>query len=344
MRPHDLAQWHEQMRLLATSPAIAYARAVQTERARPRMDQAGYRLYVVGRDAVHGRDIGVQAGGHIIVGRHTHCDFIVEEHEDTAISLRHVLLRAISLDDGLPVLTVLDLDSRSGFELSDGSRQRSVVVSGPIVFRIGASWFVALPSGEAVPDLLEPPLVKNVDEGGYKVNPRKEEFANAMRARLPTARITLIPRPVALSNRSSMPYIGVTEESLPSSQYEPESIASLPYEVLVYVDGECAAVRFSESDIEHGILIGRADKCVDAGLRAVMNRNIGISRVHLLFIRERDGIKVYDVSSTNGTTNAAHQKIRTMTLADKPGDQTTVFMRGSAKTMVRWRVLDKPTA
>lgn len=291
------------------------------------MDQVGYRLYAVSRDALQGRDVGTQSGGHVVVGRHSCCDLVIGP-SDGGVSLRHLLVRAFTLDDGLPVVSVLDLDSRSGFELHDGSKQRAVVASGPLVFRIGSTWLVALPSGEPLPDTLEPPLVKQVDDGSYRVNPRADhlgtsrvdEWASSAQVQK-SSRITLVPWSVSLANRAT----GRRDDGS-------------PFEMTLANRDRRATVRFAERDVEHGILVGRADKCVDAGLRGVLSQSPGISRVHALVIRERNGIRLYDVASMNGTSDGVH-RIRSVMLAEHVGQHTTVYFKGGIGTTMRWRVL-----
>jgi hypothetical protein len=91
------------------------------------------------------------------------------------------------------------------------------------------------------------------------------------------------------------------------------------------------AIRLSERDLGHGILIGRDPKCVDAGLRAVLNG--GISRVHALLIRDRDGVQLYDIASTNGMADDGG-RVRRMTMS---AYARKAWLGGQIRTSVEWR-------
>lgn len=253
-------------------------------------------------------------GGHVVIGRHTSCDLVLREE---TVSLRHVLVRAWLLDDGLPVLSVLDLDSGIGFELSDGSRQRAVVATGPVVFRISTTSIVAIPSGEPLSDELAPPLVRWADLGGYAVDPRAGPAASAA-SRARSGRITAVPWSGSLSRSPA----GRAAASVGGG-----------FEMLLEADRLRASVRLSERDVDHGILVGRDPRCVDAGLRAVLDA--GVSRVHALVIRERDGVRLYDIASTNGMTDGV-RPVRSMTLDDAG---TRAQLGGSRVTTITWRAL-----
>jgi hypothetical protein len=325
------------MRAVADDPSVAYARALAIERTRPR-DTAGkgFAVYEVRQDSIQGRDVGAQPGRHLVVGRHTSCDLVVSE-SDPAVSLRHVLVRAFSLDDGPGILSVLDLDSRSGFELSNGSKHRAIVASGPIVFRIGATWFVALPVGESLPDELSAPLIRHAEDGSHKVDPRacvgKEQTQQSL-ARKPLSRITLVPWSEPISQRGIPAGTGGAGDA-----WQVSPPAATPFEIMLEVNGRHASVGLLERDIERGVLIGRADKCVDPGLRMILGANLNASRVHALVIRERDGIVLYDIASMNGTLDDRRGRIRRMSLTEKAGEETRFYFGGRTTTSVRWRVL-----
>ncbi|MBX3252436.1 MAG: FHA domain-containing protein [Myxococcales bacterium] len=290
-------------------------KAVAVERQRLRFKPrptAGYRLYVVADEVVGGREVSPAPGGHVVIGRHTSCDLVLGD--DASVSLRHVLVRAWT-HAGLPMLGILDLDSGTGFELSDGSRQRAVVASGPVVFDIAATSIVAVPLGEPLAEGLEPPVVRSSEASGYEVDPRAHEGFGRASPRAGTGRITVVPYSVPLSSGG------------------PEARAGGAFEMVLESECRRAAVRFSERDVGHGILVGRDPRCVDAGLRSVLND--GISRVHALVIRERDGVRIYDIASTNGMTDGTH-RVRSAALDDAGG---RAFLCGYRTTALSWRAL-----
>jgi hypothetical protein len=302
--------------------AEAYSRALELEgRARlhePEEAAIGYRLYCV--TTYHtGVSLLTGHGDHRVIGRHTQCDVRLPE-EDPVISLRHVLVRTWVLDDGLPLVGVLDLDSGVGFELADGTRQRSVVASGPIAFRVGTTWLLGLPRRGELPPTLHTPVVQRSDASPYRVNPHAGIPRSSHRG---VSRITVVPASVRLTG-------GFSPHAVP--QFGAPLQPTDAYEIILQQDGRTACVRVSERDVEHGILIGRDPKCIDAGLRALLNT--GISRVHALVIRERDGVHVYDIASMNGMMLPGTAKVRSAKL--EPAG-TTVFLRGYGTMVMTWR-------
>ena len=318
----DFDVWRAKAADRALTASAAYGKALAVDRARHRQDEIGYRLYWLGRELVGGRDVRADCGGHVVVGRHTSCEIVLEDEE--AISLRHVIVRASSLDDGLPVLNLMDLDSTTGFELSDGSKQRAVVATGPVVFRIGKHTLVALPSTGRLPDELCPPVVTHSDAGAYRVDPRPSAEPDP---RLPTGRITIVPTSAPLSDRQ--PIFDDRIAGLGRGSTEPAA-----YEIMLRANGRCAGLCLAKKDVEHGILVGRAHKCVDAGLRAILSQ--GVSRVQALVVREEAGVFLYDIASMNGTYQGG-SRVRCVALSD---GGTSVEFGGQQPVTLCWRALD----
>lgn len=260
------------------------------------------------------RDVTPNADGHLVVGRHSRCDVVM--HEAETVSLRHVLVRASTLDDGLPVISVLDLDSTTGFELSDGSRERAVVASGPLVFRIGAHWLVALPSSGAIPEQLQAPRIARVETSAYRV--LSESVPGVSVRPLPgeSSQITIVPPSNQLSDFGSLWRSG-----------------GKSFQITLESNGRRVAVNVFEREVEHGILVGRAPKCFDAGLRQILNG--GVSRVHALIVRERGGVRLYDIASMNGTF-CHDRRVRRVDLSDRG---TRVQLAGNAPLSLTWRAL-----
>lgn len=314
--PGQLDGWQQRLLPRGVSAHEAYRRVVAAEGAStfgPRSNAKGYVVYAVTRDGIQRRELPL-SGMHLIIGRHTQCD--IGLLADPEVSNRHVLLRVWTTDDGLPLVALLDLDSSIGFSLADGSKQRAVVASGPLVFRIGLTWFVALPRTESLPAELGVPVVQYSDASSYKVDPHgaRLESAKAPCGRRPTF-ITIHPSTVHVSYK-------LADGDGPS---EPG------YEILLERDGRGAGIRVSEKDVGHGVLIGRDPRCVDAGLRAVLDN--GTSRVHALIIRERDGVKLYDAASTHGITDGMTRR-RCITLSDAG---SRIVLRGLREVTMHWR-------
>jgi hypothetical protein len=336
MLPTNLGFWHMKMRSKALSPEDTYALALGMERSASAPMHHPYRLFVATEEGTRSRAIDV--GEHLVIGRHSHCDLVLPE--DVGISLRHVLVRVSALDDGLPVFSLLDLDSSSGFELSTGARERSLVAVGPVFFRIGATSFIALPQGDPskLPATLDPPLIRHSDAGGYRVNPYAKAPEEAEPRRTTAPRITI----VRWSVRPSA--IFVPRRQLPPSPSDPG--ASGPptgWEiVLERAGGASVGIRVSAEDLGHGVMLGRHERCVDGGLKSFLREHVGVSRVHVLLIQERDAIRLYDVSSTNGTYEDQGQKIRQIALDDR-GSTVALAGRGYPPVVLHWRaVYDEP--
>ena len=327
--PTDLAAYQTRIQTKGVALAEAYSRALEMEgRLRLGEDEAsadGYRVYLVTTAATVPRIVGGRgAPEHLVAGRHTSCDVLLPE--DPATSLRHVLVRATTLDDGLALLSLLDLESGTGFELGDGSRQRAAIASGAIAFRVGETWLIGVPRRGALPPALDRPEVRHADVSPYRVNPNAGYALAPEKAPRPS-RISIVPGSV----RPTSPGPGV--EMI--AAYRPEDA----YEITLHAGNAVACVRVSERDIEHGVLIGRDPRCIDAGVRAILNE--GVSRVHALAIRERDAIRLYDVASMNGISPGmpGAPKARVTVLADAG---TTVFFHGQYPIAVRWRAIKRP--
>jgi hypothetical protein len=334
MLPSNLGFWHMRMRSRALSPDETYALALGMEKSASVPTHHPYRIFVAFEDGMRSR--AIELGEHLVIGRHSHCDLVLPD--DVGVSLRHVLVRVSTLDDGFPVLSLLDLDSSSGFELSTGARERAVVAVGPVFFRIGATSFLALPQGDPskLPRALDPPLIRYSDAGGYRVNPYAKAPEEAEPRRTTAPRITI----VRWSVRPSAIFAPLRRRSPPSS------VPSGPptgWEIVLERDGGASVgIRVSAEDLGHGVMLGRHERCVDGGLKSFLREHIGVSRVHVLLIQERDGIRLYDVGSTNGTFDDQGQRIRQMVL-DNRGSMVVLAGRGYPPVGLHWRaVYDEP--
>jgi hypothetical protein len=251
----------------------AYATAIRLERERPPLAGPGYRLYWMTTTSITSRDVLATGSSQLVVGRHTACHAVLEG--DATIALRHMLVRSTILDDGCPRLSLLDLESGIGFVLPDGTRQRSITATGPLAIAVGAYSIVAVPAGVALPEQMPAPAYVGKDGQA----PRATRHA--------LSRITLMPSALLLSERP-------TQHVLANAV-----VASRAYELTLSAPSGRASVYLSEGELERGVLIGRALKCLDAELRSILNS--GISRVHLLLLRDGGDCRAFDLASTQGT-------------------------------------------
>ena len=277
-------------------PARAWGLAVAAHRVLAPPTAPGHRLYWMAGGCFASRDLPSAAGSFLVVGRHTHCDVVLPD--DRSVALRHVLIRSFLLDDGCPMLSVLDLRTHDGFELSDGTRQRSIFARGPLVMAIGAYSLVALPSDTAPTDGLPAHVREPLAAHPYRAGPAHLAAYSVARPSF-VSRITLMPAASDLAEWAG---------GLPDG---PGS--SWTYELTLRTQGRRARVRLSRADLEAGVLVGRSERCTDGGLRAVLSG--AISRAHLLLLRERSGCMAYDVASTQGTFHA-DRPVRCVALSD----------------------------
>lgn len=315
-----ITNWMHLVRARAMLPADAYRIAVGLAEKTPPIASVGYRLFWMRADGAMGCvEAPAERGKHLVVGRHDHCDLVLDDEQ--SVSLRHLLVRVSSLDDGFPVLNVLDLETKSGFELSDASKQRCVVATGPLVFRVGVHSLVALPNGVKVDPELPSPIVDRADSDPYVVRAERVDLAPRPPARV--TRVTLIPSSIQLGQPTrAQAAIGDAQAS-----------SADRYEVLLECGAKRAAVRLSARDVEHGVLIGRNEKCIDAGLREILTESC--SRVHALIIREKEGVFLYDTGSTCGTV-CGGARVRCVAMSD---EGTEVHLAGRHGAVMRWRSL-----
>ena len=159
---------------------MAYAVALAAERARAE-PAAGYRLYWMASGRFGSCDVPLDPRSFLVVGRHSLCDVVLDA--DPTIALRHVLIRSTRLDDGCPRLSVLDLHTNLGFVMHNGREERSMAASGPIGFRVGGYTFVALPSGEKLPDTLPDPVCSRAVVAPTHTETRPSRASPSSRAR-----------------------------------------------------------------------------------------------------------------------------------------------------------------
>ena len=330
----DSARRERQQRR-ALAPGEAYRIAVAADRLRNRQTEVGYRLYWMSDVILGSMEIHARPSGYAVVGRHGSCDVVLDD--ERTVSLRHVLVRSAALHDGFPIISVLDLQTSAGFELSDGSRQQSIAATGPLVFRIGTHSVVGLPSSGRFPDELPVPFVEHGEVAPHRVAPVRIVPASPLRLvrpeeSAPVSRITLLPASVDLSKRRSSS-LGAAAAPWRAADAGAHTPTGEGYEVILESGSQRAGVRLSKADLDHGVLIGRADKCVDEGLRSILGTTI--SRVHVLLIRENGVCHLYDVASLVGTF-AAGAPVRCLPLADQG---TTAQLAARGGVTLHWRAV-----
>lgn len=261
---------------------------------------AGVRLFWM-RGAESGvLDLAARSDAFAVVGRHLRCDIVLQG--DPALALRHLLVRAVRLDDGSMATRVLDLRTGLGFHLDDDAERRALVASGPLAVRLGRYALVALPWATRLPETR------------------------------PLAAIVDAPRPPAAGARAGAPGVTTQVTTLPAAPMLEDlargAVAGFARVTLRSAEAQ-ASVEVSEASLDAGVLVGRADRC-EPGLKRVLTD--GISRTHVLLLREHGVVHAFDVASTQGVF-AADERVRRVRMPDRGG---TLRLGETSPVMLDW--------
>jgi hypothetical protein len=272
---------------------VAYARARGLDA--PRLPDAVRLVWMKGEELGF-LDLRAKRDTFAVVGRHLACDVVLAG--DGALALRHLLVRAVTLEDGTIATRILDLKTGQGFHLDDDAQRRALVASGPVALRLGRYALVALPPGELpavrpAPSILDAPCMPVTGAPGL------------------TTRVTTLPPAPLLEDIA-------------------RDIASAGFARITLRHGSAwASVDVSEAALDAGVLVGRADRC-ETRLRPALTD--GISRTHLLLLREHGTVHAFDVASTQGVY-AADRPVRRVRMPDAGG---TLRLGTSAPVMLEW--------
>lgn len=304
----------------------AYALA-REQMAAVRPTAPGYRLFWVRHREVGWMDLP-DGGAYAVIGHHDACDARLRELP--GIALRHLLATTVRLSDGL-ALRVLDLQTRFPFHLADGAPRRSLVVCGPLAFRLGEYVIGGVPveDDEAAPGQLRLP------RGGLPLAMVSEGVSLPQSVRPPPA--ARPPNPVALRGVDMESVTHVTSMLPPSTlgQRRPRGLArpappgddevqlamldELACEgpgcawVTLRRAGQSVGVELSEGELDRGVVVGRAEGCHE-GLKAVLDTNV--SRGHLLLLHHHGVFEAFDLCSTQGSY-AGGKSVRRFVLPDE---------------------------
>lgn len=252
----------------------AHALVESIARATPPMVASGYRLFWVLGTSFGSIEIPAVDGVYKVVGRHSRCDVVLSE--DPEIALRHLLVRAVKMPGDGMALRMLDLHTSLGFHLAEDLPVRSMFARGPVAVRVGRYALIAMPSADgAAPLTFSPPAIEHAQGSPY---------------RSPS------PRSKAVTHITIFPGAPMVDELLA----RPASCARITFRR----GRHSHTIDLADAELEKGILIGRADKC-----NRTMSVLLGgsISRVHLLLLREENGLFAYDLASTHGTFAGGHR-------------------------------------
>lgn len=292
---------------------------MQLERARGPQTTNGHRVYWIARNGSFG-SCEMKSGrfSAIVAGSHPLCDARID---DPCVEQRHVLVRSSELDDGCPLLSILDLHTSTGFFLSDGSSQRSIDATGPVVVCIGGYAIVALPSGASHDEEMPAPVTEHRGESPYRIAAPRSVLAD-----LPPAAQALADVPVkSVSRITLLPNIVDFASTSSPSKNDGEI-----YELTMTGGRGSRLIRLSGLDLRRGVLVGRSLNC-DPVLRAIVD--MGISRGHLLLMKDRNGVVGFDLASTQGSFTFG-KRMRAIEMSDHG---TTVTIGAVTPITLFWR-------
>jgi hypothetical protein len=303
----------------------------------------GYRLLRVGLGTSAWYDVDGEGDGHAIVGSHERCDVTLPVGPDVA--LRHLLVTCAPAPapEGAttkPVLglRILDLKTSLPFFLDNEEPLYSAIVSGAFSLRVGVHVICGFPLGSVRPAMT--PLV----------------LPDALVALQPPAEAP--PRP---ANDDLAPHTLSNDSVVIPRQSDDRPIAHSPYRdakswrsptvtpcrpitqiqdlvgvvrdesrvrVTLERSGMGASLELPVSALETGVLLGRAQNCLDGGLRRVLCESI--SRAHVLLLKRGDGFFAFDLATTNGT-RVEGKRVRSIELLS-----TGVTIEMAKKVTLRW--------
>ncbi len=269
-------------------------------------ERPGYQVFAVGGPRLTSLHLPPLRSAFAVVGRHTACDISLDD--DPAVSLRHLLLRVVTLRSGALALRVIDLATRSGFQTHDGITHVAVVAEGPFAFRLGRSAIFAIPWGVEVEAVLPPasPSLSGPVPHMLPAHPYREAGRAPWRSR-----VSVVP---------------------PPSSFVCTSGGERGERVLTVRHGDARVeVRRSLASLSSGVLLGRYPRC-DTDARSLMGHQI--SRVHALLLHEAGQDLVFDLASTNGLW---WHGVRVREVALRDGDRVRLAARGSDSVSLRWR-------
>jgi hypothetical protein len=261
----------------------------------PAACRVGYRLFFV-----HNRDLGwidLEASSTVyaVLGWHDNCDLQLPKLP--GIANRQLLASCSLLADGSPALRLLDLQTGQPFTI-DGQPRQSISVSGPLLIGLGekrcALGCVPLPEFHQQRGALH----TGQELPAYDTSEAEVPPEQSMRM-LRRTHITVMPRSVRISD---LP--------VPAA---PAAAPTGSARLTLRRQARAVSIELSEADLYAGLIIGRAETCMDRGLRQVLSGQI--SRLHVLLLAERGRVYAMDLCSTNGTWHNG-QRVRRIHLSD----------------------------
>lgn len=285
--------------------ALSTAEAVMALNPPESPNLEGYRLFRVSGGDVAWLDLPADSGAYAVFGSHPRCDVKFAPGDDVCV--RHLVATCCNLGDGSFGLRLMDLQTSIPFFVDDDVPRRSIVVSGPLLVRIGRHVVGGLPVGPRASSRAQQVSSCALNEPLHGLESVSERVAEGAATPAPAEGVTTSHRFARgeISHITSVRPVSHIEEIM-----APRAKAGF-VRLTLQSSERSAAVELPEHALDNGVLLGRADNCLDHGLRAVLSTHI--SRTHLLLLREGTEIMALDLCSTNGTRHAG-QKVRRVTI------------------------------
>lgn len=261
-------------------------------------------------------DLPHAIGARVVLGRHPACDGVFSGDEQ--ISLRHLLVLPWRDGDRYGVRLV-DLRARLPMFFDDGRPHRSLRTHGPFTVRVGSFLLGAFSLDAPLPQTAPLTVVEN---GPPEVSDAARAGV-AARTRIAGGDVGPYRRPITLIESLAAPRTLVE-----MSELRAMAAATQVTSVLVAENerGARSELRLSNADLSCGVLLGRADRCNDVGLRAVFEvEPVEVSRIHGVLICDDGEVVLYDCGSTNGTYVG---KERTRSVLMRPGVRAALSRNG----------------
>lgn len=241
--------------------------------------------------------VSIPAGRSLTIGRHPRCGLRLP---DDIISLRHLVAHARTVEFGAaPAVQLWDLNTSRPFLTEDGQPNAAVLAEGMLYASVGPYALLFIPSRGPS----EPLWPARADEAWRALPPR--EF---LERHAPSADRLLRPRRLRRNGcEDYTPVHRVGPLMLLGQDEGPEDAWG---EVVLHARGMREFHRISSRRLEHGVLLGRYERCGIA-----LNAVPLLSRVHLILVRMGDEVLAIDTGSTHGTWRN-HIRVETTTLSD----------------------------
>lgn len=279
-------------------------------KARP-LEEPGYILFAARHDKLSVLNLPARPGSFAVLGRHDRADVALAFDEE--VSLRHLLATVVRLGDGHLALRLLDLRAGLPFFLDDDVPRRSIVAAGPVVARVGRYVVGGIP---ADPEGSRRGLIEEVQDAAGLV--QEVEAADSLPAHSRSVpgitHVSSLDRPSMIGDHGSL--------GEPPRGYA---------RIRVQRDTSVASVDVPPHALEQGVIVGRSERCVDGGIRAVFTTEI--SRAHLLLLEDAEHVDAYDLCSVNGTWSGG-RPVRHVRLHD---GGTNLMLGGPSGVRLRWK-------